>query len=287
MKLFFIINCIFLLPPLYCKGQVVDTSVIENSIIDTKKDSIQLKNIYTDLLDSNIFLQAKGQPQALAISVRAPQSDESIFYLMAALLFFLGLLRTIFSRYFSTLFRVFFNTSLRQNQLTDQLEQATLPSLLFNVFFVFSGGLYLYFLHQYFIGRTNTLNWNYLTLCIAVIAVSYIVKYLTLLFTGWVTNNVEEAKTYIFVVFLLNKIIGIFLLPFVLLMAFSSFKIVGYAVLLSLILLSILLLTRFFRAYSLLQNKLKFNRFHFFIYVLAIEILPIVLIYKSVVVFFG
>ncbi|MCY7291320.1 MAG: DUF4271 domain-containing protein [Ferruginibacter sp.] len=286
MKFFFIIRCIFLLLPVYSIAQVADTTATLKPLTATPKQIKQYKNIYNNLLDSNIFLQSKGQPQALAIVFKTAQTKQSFFYLMAALLFFLGLLRTIFSRYFSTLFRVFFNTSLRQNQLTDQLEQATLPSLLFNVFFVLSAGLYIYFLQQYYTEKSNVINWNFLWICFAVISISYLVKYVSLLFTGWVTNYREEAKIYIFVVFLLNKIIGIFLLPFTLVMAFSSLKISRYAIFLSLVLLSILMLSRFFRAYSLLQNKLKFNKFHFFIYVLAIEIMPVVLIYKTVIIFF-
>jgi len=287
VKLFFIICGVFLLHPSFSIAQVADTAGTLNKLTDTAKQTNQYKNIYNNLLDSNIFLQSKGQPQAFAAVFKTPQTKQSFFYLMASLLFFLGLLRTFFSRYFSTLFRVFFNTSLRQNQLTDQLEQATLPSLLFNLFFVLSAGLYVYFLQQFFTEKTNLIQWDFLWICFGVISISYFVKYVSLLFIGWVTNYSQEAKIYIFVVFLLNKIIGIFLLPFTLLMAFSSLKISGYAIFVSFLFLSILMLTRFFRAFSLLQNKLKFNRFHFFIYVLALEIMPIALIYKTVMIFFS
>ena len=272
---------------MYSIAQVADSQTKVKPLIDTVNQVVQYKNIYSQLLDSNIFLFSKGQPQSFPIILKARETNQPFFYLFAALLFFLGLLRTIFSRYFTTLFRVFFNTSLRQNQLTDQLAQATLPSLLFNAFFVFSTGLYIYFLHQYFNEKNNAINWNFLGICFTAIAVSYSIKYVSLLFTGWVTNYNAEVKLYVFIVFLLNKIIGIFLIPFTLLIAFSSYKIAGYAMFISFILLSILILTRFFKAYGLIQNKLKMNGFHFFIYILAIEILPIVLIYKSVLIFFG
>ncbi len=250
MKLFLIICFLFFLCPIYSYAQVTDTLGIIKPFVDSFKQAVP---------------------------------KQSFFYILASLLFFLGLIRTIFSRYFSTLFRVFFNNSLRQNQLTDQLEQATLPSLLFNLFFVFSAGLYIYFVQQHFSEKHNTINWNFLGICLTAVAVCYVVKYFSLLFIGWLTNHLAEAKIYIFIVFLFNKIIGTFLLPFILLMAFSSVKIAEYAIFTSLISLSLLLLTRFFRTYSLLQNKLKLNFFHFFIYILALEILPIVLIYKLVV----
>ena len=285
MKIFLILCSIFFFLPIISIAQVEDTST--NLLKDTVRQTIAIKNVYADLLDSNIFLQSKGQPQALSEFYKTPHTKQSYFYLLAALLFYLGLIRTLFSKYFSTLFRVFFNTSLRQNQLTDQLEQAALPSLLFNIFFIFSGGLYIYFLYQYYIEKSNTINWKLLGLSFAIISISYCVKYAWLMLIGWITNYAHAAKSYTFVVFLLNKLTGIFLLPFILLMAFSSIRISGYAIFISLILLAILMLIRFFRAYSLLQNKIKFKKLHFFIYVLGIEILPIVLIYKTVLLFFS
>ena len=38
----------------------------------------------------------------------------------------------------------------------------------------------------------------------------YVLKYSTLKFTGWITGLNEATNTYIFVIFLINKIIGIF-----------------------------------------------------------------------------
>lgn len=281
----FILCWLFLLTPPYSIAQVADTSIAKKDFIKESQPINQFKKIYGLLLDSNFLLQSKGLPQSLAVSIKKTASNQAFFYLMASLLFFLGFLRTIFSRYFSTLYRVFFNTSLRQNQLTDQLEQAALPSLLFNVFFVLSAGIYIYCLQQYFNGTTQKINWNLLWICVATIAFIYIIKYVSLLFTGWVTHYKAEAKMYVFIVFLFNKVIGLFLVPFTLLMAFSSKNVGGYAIFISFLLLSILLLIRYFRAYSLLQHKIKMNGFHFFIYILALELLPIALIYKSILIY--
>ena len=50
----------------------------------------------------------------------------------------------------------------------------------------------------------------------------YLVKYCALKFTGWVTGLKEITNTYVFVIFLINKIIGIFLVPFIVILAFSE-----------------------------------------------------------------
>ncbi len=286
MKFFVPFVLFFMFLSFNAVAQLTDSLVKTITITDTVKKSVPAIGIYNDLLRQNRFLNSKGTPQYFAISPKKQKSIESIFYLFALLLLLLGILKTIFSRYFATMFRVFFNTSLRQSQLTDQLEQATLPSWLFNFFFALSAGLFIYVLQNHHSNENGEINWYYLLVCIVAVAVCYLVKYISLLLSGWVTGYRAEASIYIFSVFLLNKIIGLVLLPFSLLLVFSSNKVAGYISVISLMFLGLLFITRFFRAYGLLQDRLKFNGFHFIVYILALEILPIFLVYKTVMMFF-
>lgn len=234
-----------------------------------------------NLLAENKYLNSKGIPVSLAVRTKKIVSQEAVFYLLATFIFFFGLIRTLYARYYSTLFRVFFNSSLRQSQLTDQLLQSKLPSLFFNLVFLFAGGLYVYFLLQRFSPAQDTINWTLLASCITAFFIIYTVKYLTLKFMGWVTGYTEEASTYIFVVFLINKIIGICLLPVIILVAFSGEVIVKWVVVISFLLIGLLLLLRFFRSYGLLQHKLNVSRFHFLLYIFSLEILPLMIMYKA------
>lgn len=237
----------------------------------------------TRLLANNKILNSKAVPDSIAVRYKKAEQKESIFYLLAGLLLFLGCIKIFYSRYFSNLFRVFFNSSLRQGQLTDQLLQARLPSLMFNALFVISGGVYVYLLllEERWIGPEN--RWMLISFSVGILAVIYLLKYCTLKFTGWITGYSEQTNTYVFITFLINKIIGIILLPFAVLIAFSSLPVVEVAVILSLLVVGLMLLLRFFRSYGLLQNQLKVTRFHFFLYILGIEILPLLLIYKGLV----
>lgn len=233
----------------------------------------------------NKLLNAYAEPVSLAVQKKKVASRDIIFYLIAMLLLLLVFFKYFYSRYFTNLFRVFFNTSLRQSQLTDQLLQARLPSLLFNVFFVISSGMYVYIvLSVYHLISTG----NRLILMlssIALIGLIYFIKFCILKFTGWITGYKEVTNTYIFIIFLINKISGIFLVPFIIVLSFSEIAIVKIAALVSLISVGILLLLRFFRSYGLIQNQLKINRIHFFLYIMGIELLPLMLIYKGVMLY--
>lgn len=235
------------------------------------------------LLQQNTLLNSKGTPVALAVKLHQDERDDAIFYLLTGVVLLLAFLKFFFNRYFINLFRVFFNTSLRQSQLTDQLLQAKLPSLLFNIFFMISGGIFVYFLLFHYQWINGERRWLIMGICIAVMAVIYVIKYSSLKFTGWVTGYSESTNTYVFVIFLINKIIGIFLVPATIVIAFSLPSIASGAALVSLLCVGTLLLMRFFRSYSLIQNQLKISRLHFFLYILGIEILPILLIYKALI----
>ena len=217
----------------------------------------------------------------MIVKPRMRKSNDMFFYILAGLVLLMGLIRFYFSKYFTNLFRVFFNTSLRQSQLADQLLQAKLPSLFFNAFFIISGGIYIYFLLLQYGLISDEHKWMLLGLCIAVLGLVYLLKFSTLKFTGWVTGYSEVTDTYIFIIFMICKIIGIILIPFTVLIAISGFLIAPAAALVSLLVIGFLLLIRFFRSYGLIQNQLKVSRFHFFLYIAGVEIIPLLLIYKG------
>lgn len=260
----------------------IDSLHIQPAAYDTVKYDTATK---PDFVLKNKLLNSDAVPVSMAVEFKKVKSKDVFFYLIAGMLLLLAFLKYFYNRYFTNLFRVFFNTSLRQSQLTDQLMQAKLPSLLFNLFFIISGGIYVYILlsHYQLINADN--KWLLIFSSVAIIGIIYIVKFCTLKFTGWLTGLTDITDTYIFVTFLINKIIGIFLVPFIVIMFFSDVSIGNIITLVSILCTGIFILLRFFRSYGLLQNQLKISRFHFFLYLTGIEILPLLLIYKGLMVY--
>jgi hypothetical protein len=284
-----IIFSVFLLPALPY-AQLPGSVTIKDSL--AVKDSLPAVPLakYTaavnTLLKGNAYLNSSGRPVALGTALKNTHEKNYLFYLLLGLVFFLAVLRFFYTRYFINLFRVFFNTSLRQSQLTDQLLQAKLPSLLYNLLFAVSGGFFLYLLlslyHQLPPGSKW---WLAIPLCVAILSIIYVAKYSTLKFTGWITSYRAPLETYTFITFLINKIIGILLVPLVVIMAFSREPVAQAAAMTGLLITALMLLLRFFKSYGLLQGQIKVSRFHFFLYILGVEILPLLLIYKVLVIY--
>jgi Domain of unknown function (DUF4271) len=270
-----------------------DSVTIQNDSLQTRPvagsvDSAKLiasKAPVLALKLKNKLLNLDAEPASFAVQLKKVKSKDNLFYLIAGIVLLLGFLKYFYKRYFANLFRVFFNTSLRQSQLTDQLLQAKLPSLLFNLFFVISAGIYVYILLSWYHLINDDNKWIMIFSSTALIGLIYFIKFCTLKFTGWITGLAEVTNTYIFVVFLINKIIGIFLVPFIIILSFSHPAIAKVAVLVSLICTGIFLLLRFFRSYGLLQSQLKISRVHFIMYIFGVEILPLMLIYKGLMLY--
>ena len=271
------------------KDSVISVTVDSQLIRKMFRDSVALarRNTYilswNELLKDNQHLNWKAKPVAMNARPRQSIPDDNLFYLLLIIIAFLGFLRFFYTRYFNNLFRVFFNASLRQSQLTDQLLQAKLPSLLFNILFVLAGGVYVYLLLRYYNWIAADNFWLTVLYCGISLGLIYLVKFISLKFTGWLTGFKEITNTYVFVIFLINKILSIILLPFIVVIAFSLSTLATAAVMISLLLVGLMFLLRFFRSYGLLQHQLKISRFHFFMYVVGIEVIPLLLIYKGLV----
>ena len=226
------------------------------------------------------FYSFSTPPVSSNSDIRRFEGKELLFYVVTALVMVFGLLKLGFSKYFSDLFRVFFRTTLKQRQIREQLMQTPFPSLVFNGFFVASTGLYLTLLFKYFeITPIDNFWLLYLYCCIG-LSVIYLVKFLGLIICGWLFNMRKAADSYIFIVFIINKVIGIALVPYIVLLAFSDGIMYTVALVLSWCTVGALFLYRFILGFAAIRNEVRFNLFHFFLYLCAFEIAPLLLIYK-------
>lgn len=224
-------------------------------------------------------------PVRYTISEREWQGKEVIFYSIVGLLILFALIKNNFRRYLSDLFGSYFRTTVRQRQIKEQLLQDPLPSLLFNIFFVLSGALFVGLLVDHFSVAEDIPFWMLTFYSAIALAVIYTGKFLLLKFFGWVFQLSDATDTYIFVVFSTNKVLGILLLPFSILLAFTSGSLSAAAATLSLILVGCLFIYRYFMAYISVNRSTPLNAFHFLLYLAAVEIAPLLLINKLLFLF--
>ena len=271
------------------------TRVITRAIIKTDslhiKDSLRVIDSLRSSQQTSDSLKELAEQQMPAQILKEGdkkvfQGKEYLFYYLIFLLILFGLLRRAFAKYFHDLFRVFFKTTLKQRQTQEQLLQSSLASVFMNSFFVLSAGLYVNFLLQYFHLVISDNFWLQYVYCIGALAAIYLVKFIGLKITGWLFNVSNTTDSYIFIVFIINKMLGIFLLPFLLVLAFANDPLYSSAMLISWIGLGLLLIYRFILSYSAIRKDVKLNSFHFILYILGFEVIPLLLIYKLLLIIF-
>ncbi len=256
---------------------VIDSLTV---ITDTATIPVNSLSTATDTFTTKENTKAIIKDESKSGEKKIFSGKESLFYYLVFLLLLFGFLRIAFAKYFTDLFRVFFRTTLKQKQTREQLLQSPLPSALLNCFFVLSAGLYINFLLIHFDLSLSSNFWLQYIYCMLAISLIYIVKFLGLKLTGWMFNVYEATESYIFIVFIINKILGIVFLPFLLLLAFSSHTIIETSLFLTWSLMALLYGYRIILSIGIARNEIKLSGFYFILYVLGFEIIPVLLIYK-------
>jgi hypothetical protein len=207
------------------------------------------------------------------------------FYLLLALCGILGAIKTIHPKYFNDVWRAFINPTLGSRQLKDMIQSASFPNLLMNLFSCIVLGTYVFYLIS--IGR----DWRFagmpssmvVSLLIVGSVILYTSKYLFVQFTGWAFNIRSTSEQYNFNIFLVNKIVGITLLPFIICFAFLNKDWQAPLCITSIVLLVALLMNRYVRSWNIFAHFFMNSRFHFFMYLCAFEILPMAILLKMVI----
>lgn len=248
--------------------------------------SFGIQNIRWQILQHHPYFSFTSRPITIRSDIKQFQGKEVQFYVLISLLILYGTLRKVFPKYFHDLFRLFFRNTIKQLQVREQLIQTPLPSLILNIFFIVVAGMYVSFLLPHVRIKAVDNFWLMSFYCMIGLSVIYFIKFLGLKLSGWLFNIKEATDSYIFIVFVINKMIGLLLLPFLVLLAFTGGNLYSISLTLSCIVLVGLFGYRFILAYATIRNQVRVNLFHFFLYLCAFEIAPLLLIYRALLLFF-
>jgi hypothetical protein len=276
--------------------QIADAWLVQ-SLIGNKMDSnfntlkayknyfLQKRNAYKLYFPSTIIARESQVVYKIEQRFALPDKD-LLFYTILILIFLFGFVNNVFPQYFSKLFKQFSQSSLRMIQYREQLLQNSLGSLIINICFILSFSLIstLLIFNRHLLALSFWEGFFYISLFFTFL---YIGKYISLQIAGYIFNAKELVNTYIFVVFMINKVLGVLLVPFILVLAFSKPIFHPYAIGGAALITGLLILYRYLFSLTSVRNKLHISSFHFFLYLCAFEILPLTILYKFIVQYFG
>jgi hypothetical protein len=281
-------------PPVRVQPKAKPESAKVKDTLPAKADSLPVKAVktvvpvnfdstaYRKVLLEQPWFNFSGKAVIRTITPRNASGKEGVFYLLTALFILLAMIRALFGRYFNNLFTVFFRASMKQKQIREQLLQTPLASLLLNLLFIGTAGLLVTFILQDKVkSGTGPINfWWLYGYAVGGLSLLYLGKYFLLKLIGWTLRMEETTDTYIFIVFMCNKVLAITLLPLLLVVAFASPGLATIALTIAYVVVVGIFAYRYISSYGYINREVRTSRFHFFLYLCAFEVAPLLLIYK-------
>ncbi len=204
----------------------------------------------------------------------------------ADLLFVIIILLSVIAGALVALYRTFilqvFKSLTKWNYLNILYRSANAQSYsritAFYILFFASAGLFLYLILDFL----NLSYWEegflLLFFCMFLVALIYILKHITLKFIGWVFQIDRSLDQYSFTISVFNVGLGLILIPFSAFIAFGPESLKHYFIYCALFFLTIAFVWRQIRMLIFALNKVIPFAFHFFIYLCAVEIAPVLLL---------
>ncbi len=215
----------------------------------------------------------------------SPVSMDEYFYVLVCIYLLAGVMVRLFPKYFHDLFTLFYTSGFRQKSIRDQLAQNTAASLGLNLLFFLSAGVFVFLMvHQSvkFSGRHWYID---AAVCIVFLMIVYGVKYFSVLLAGWIFAAKELSRNYAFLIFFVNKIAGLVLLPIIVILWMGNPILKPVFQTLSLLAIGFLFLYRYFLVLPLIRSKSGLSAYHFFLYLCTFEIMPILLLVRFLGIF--
>lgn len=215
----------------------------------------------------------------------AKQNHTGIFYFLLLILLILGIFRLIEPTYFKHLFESFIATKRSVRQVKSKLGPDNLVNFLMNIVFYLIGGAFLYYSIQLFADLEWIKRWTapiMILLFSLGLMLVYFVKMGFLMVLGKLFLIKDITDEYRYNIALINKMLALILIPVIFIMLFGAPAVGRIVTLISFVIIGLAIFNRYARSWDSMRYLVKNNRFHFFIYLCAFEILPFVVLAKVI-----
>ncbi|MBA4239758.1 MAG: hypothetical protein C0448_03460 [Sphingobacteriaceae bacterium] len=159
-------------------------------------------------------------------------------------------------------------------------------SILLGISFILVMAFFVQIINEYFgLILNNYSQLKQFIFFIAVIGLMYLIKFLSNYLLAFITSNEELGKEYLFNVYVFSQTIGIVLFPMVICLQFTKYPIEWFLYP-ALIICSGFYALRMFRGFVISSSEQNIGILYIFLYLCALEILPLLVLIKFLLVNF-
>lgn len=202
------------------------------------------------------------------------------FFLYSGILILFTFLFTIYRTLIRQIYRAFLNENILKLLHREQIHFVKIPYLIWYVFFFISLSAFIIQAGIISTFSNELLLWkNFFWLLLGVSAL-FLLKHIVLLTIGLVFPLDKEMGVYSFTIIVFSIILGLFLLPVNLLIAFGPEGWQQPMIILGFLIILFSYGFRTLRVLILTSGKWSTNFFHFFTYLCTVEIAPVIVLFK-------
>ena len=245
-------------------------------LITYRQDTIEHKNL------TNTVSQIEGNDFEFQAKERNVLNTDwiTIIFVIAIVLF--ATLRNTYSSYISHLFQSLFNYSTSFRIFNEKNYTIFHGAFRLDIIFYFVFSLFFYQIFSAFNLSLAHKNLSYYIVILVAVLSYFILKKTIYFILGFVFESISETSEYNFNTDNFNRILGLLLFPIVALINYYPANNSLFMVYLGIIITGILYILLLKRGIYILLKK-QFSIFYLFLYLCAVEFLPLLLIYKVVV----
>lgn len=242
------------------------TSVKKKNQTNTPKQKNE-RSVFSELF----AVQKNATPQ------RIPQW---LVFVLLGILSFMSILISIYNKEVLSSFQAFLSTTSARSAQREQAGIVKIDSFSSYVLFALSMGTYCFLIPQILLEESPFNSFGTLLLCILGIGTVYLLKHLQLKIASAILPYPLEIDFYNFTISNTNKVLGYLLLPILFLLAYTPLNTQTTVLYGSFILLGCVYFYRSMKGLAMAGNVILFHKFHFFVYLCAVEIAPLLILLK-------
>jgi hypothetical protein len=210
-------------------------------------------------------------------------SKNFLFWIFMVVLAFMALivanLRSFIRSAFDALYS---NNALRQIYKEPVIGWGGISYILLYSLFWINAGIFVYLLIGYYGVKLPFSPFLTFMACIAGVGVIFLLKHFILYIIALIFPIEKEVRTYNFIILTAGILLGLLLMPLNLFIAYSPAEVSEVAVYVAIGAVLFFYLVRSLRGLSVAMPYLFTNRFHFLLYLCAVEIAPLMILIKII-----
>ncbi len=256
-------------------------SPIKNSI-DTSLDS-HFKISLSDSLPISKQDTIESTPRNFQTEKGIPITTFNSDWMVGILLFtivLMAIVRFSFSKYLHKVLDSILNYQTASNLLSEKNMRNLRGSIFLNFLFFVNLALFLVQYAVYILSlNQESNNFIFFLYSFLILIIVYSGKAILIRLIGYIFGAKKESKEYLHTVFIYNKNLGIFLLPIIISVPFIALYATSILLNIGLSITLIFYIFRLFRGFKILFRQ-HVSIFYMILYLCALEILPLLMIYK-------